>query len=83
MGKIHVSLRLKTAKKHRQKISSEEVKGIFLWIGGRNVVDWIIGYRMGMGFIAYKAYHTGNHWIKDLYLSLFRKDGFVRLTRFI
>lgn len=83
MGKIHISLRLSTAKKQRQRLESEKVRGVFLWIGGCNVVDWIVGYKIGRGFIADKAYHTGNHWTKDLLKSLFHKDGFVRLTRFI
>ena len=83
MGKIKVSLRLKTAKKQRLKIESEKVKGVFLWIGGAGVVDWVVGYRFGRGFIADKCYHTGNFWIKDLLISIFRKEGFVTLTRFI
>lgn len=83
MGKINVSLTLRAAKKQRLKIESEKVKGVFLWIGGAGVVDWVVGYRKGRGFIADKAYHTGNHWTYDLMRSIWHKDGFVTLTRFI
>ena len=83
MGKFYISLRLKTAKKQKVRLESNEIKGLFLWIGGENVVEWVVGYSFKRGFVADKAYHTGNHWIKDLFESLTRKEGFVRLTRFI
>lgn len=83
MGKFHISLKLTTAKRHRQKISSDEAKGVFLWIGSANVVDWIIGYHYRRGWMADNVYYTGNHWLKDLLIATFGKYRFIRLTQFL
>ncbi len=82
--KIVISLSLKACKQQRVNIADEHVKGLFLWIGSGNVVDRIVGFHKKRGFIADYCYNTGNFWLKDLFLSLFKwKDGFVRITRFI
>lgn len=82
--KVSATLNLKQIKKHKLKVSDSTPRGLFLWIGSDNVVDRIVGYHNQKGFIADYAYNTGNNWLKDLYLSLFKyKNGFVRLTRYI
>ena len=83
MGTFKISLSLKQAKRQKQAISSEDVKGYFLWIGTCGTVDWILGYHKKRGWIADKVYHTGNTWTKDLFKTAFDKDGHIRLTRFI
>ncbi len=83
MCKLNISITLKQARRQKQAIDSEEAKGVFLWVGSVGVVDWVIGYHKTRGFIADKAYNTGNHWIRDIFKALFDAQSFIRLTRFI
>lgn len=83
MSRIRISLTLKQAAKQFQNIGSAEPKGIFIHTGSFDVVDRIVGYHKKRGFVADYCYHTGNHWLVDLFRSLFRKNGFVRITTFI
>ncbi len=71
------------AKKQKVAISNDYAVGYFIWIGSHNAVDRIVGYHFGRGFIADYCYMTNNNWIKDLYLALRDKEGFVRFTRYI
>lgn len=66
-----------TVKKERKP------KGYFLWIGTCGVVEWVLGYKFGSGFYVGKCYHTGNHWLKDLFTAFKNPNGKVRPTRYI
>lgn len=86
MKKIIIALTLKSVILKRVNVSTMRHKpeGIFLWIGSGNSVDRIVGYHFERGWIADYAYMTKNHWIKDLWRSLFKfKDGHVIITRWI
>lgn len=82
-GKINFSFSLRKAKLLNQAIESKLNKGYFIWIGFDGSVDRIVGYHFRRGWIADYCYHTGNHWIKDLYRSLKHKNGRIFITRYI
>ncbi len=71
--------------KHRVAVDNLQTnpQGVFLWIGSHNSVDRIVGYHFKRGWIADYCYNTRNHWLKDLLQSVWMKQGFIRLTRWI
>jgi len=81
--KIRIAMTLKSAKKQKINIGSEEPKGIFIWIVSCGIVDRIVGHHKKRGFIADVCYQTNHHWIKDLLISLFSKKGSITITRYI
>lgn len=81
--RLKFTLTKSIAKKQKVK-TNFNAQGIYLWIGSSNVVERVVGFHPSRGFIADYAYYTGNHWIKDLWLALFKwKKGFVRLIRWV
>jgi hypothetical protein len=84
--KIKITWTFSQVVKHRLAVQSMGLKpmGVFLWLGSGNTIDRVVGYHFKRGWIADYCYQTRNHWMKDLYFSLFKvKDGFVRITRWI
>lgn len=81
--KISFTLTPQQATRQRVKVRNFEPKGLFLWIGSHNTVDRIVGYHKKHGFIADYCYATGNHWLKDLWINLWDKEGFIRVIRYI
>lgn len=82
MKKFSIALNQNQAQKMKLNNYSTTPDGIYLWIGDGRVVERIVGYNKKRGFYADYCYNTGNHWIKDLWINIFAKHGFVTLTRF-
>lgn len=81
--KIFFTFTFNQLKKQKVNIERKYPCGYFMWIGSHGTVDRIVGYHFGRGFIADYCYMTHNHWLKDLFLTLKCKEGFIRFIRYI